>query len=83
MKHLVIDETSKDQRLDRFLMKYLNKAGKSFIQKQIRLKRLKLIKKAEPSTFLKLGDVVNIYMYDEKINELRKLKASPLLILKI
>ena len=73
MKHLVIDETSKDQRLDRFLMKYLNKAGKSFIQKQIRLKKIKVNKKkAEPSTFLKLGDVVNIYMYDEKINELRE-----------
>lgn len=45
MKHLVIDETSKDQRLDRFLMKYLNKAGKSFIQKQIRLKKIKVNKK--------------------------------------
>lgn len=38
MKTIVIGENEAGQRLDRFLLKYMNKAPKSFVEKMIRKK---------------------------------------------
>lgn len=48
MRELTIDKGTKGQRLDKFLMKYMNKAPKSFVYKMLRKKNIKLnSKKAE------------------------------------
>ncbi len=55
-----------DQRLDRFLQKYLNKAPGSLIQKLIRTKKIKYNgKKAKPEDRIFTGGVIQIYVYDE------------------
>jgi len=40
MRKITIDDNEKGQRFDRFVSKYLNKAGNSFIQKMIRKKNI-------------------------------------------
>lgn len=66
MRSLTIGENDRDQRLDRFINKYLPSAPKSWVQKMIRKKRIKVNKKrAQPGQTLKLGDQVNFYIYDE------------------
>ena len=42
MRELTIDKGTKGQRLDKFLMKYMNKAPKSFVYKMLRKKNIKL-----------------------------------------
>ncbi|MDO5717911.1 MAG: RluA family pseudouridine synthase [Tissierellia bacterium] len=70
MREIIIDKNDDNQRLDRFLGKYLNKAPASLIQKFIRKKRIKVNKKrADPKLMLKEGDIINIYIYDEVLEE--------------
>ena len=38
MKEILIDKNENEQRLDRFLKKYLDKAPEGFVQKMIRKK---------------------------------------------
>ncbi|MDO5715950.1 MAG: RluA family pseudouridine synthase [Tissierellia bacterium] len=80
MKHLKITKNDADQRLDRFLGKYLPKMKSSMIQKYIRKKRIKVNKKrAKPQDTLREGDIVNIYIYDEvleKYQDKREYKAE-------
>ena len=45
MREIIIEKNDANQRLDRFLIKFLPKAPKSLINKYIRLKRIKLNKK--------------------------------------
>ena len=53
MRELTIDKGTKGQRLDKFLMKYMNKAPKSFVYKMLRKKNIKLnSKKAEGNEML-------------------------------
>ena len=57
MRELTIDKGAKGQRLDKFLMKYMNKAPKSFVYKMLRKKNIKLnSKKAEGNEMLSDGD---------------------------
>ena len=42
MKEIKISEKEENQRLDKFLLKYFNKAPKSFVYKMLRKKRIKL-----------------------------------------
>lgn len=80
MKHINIDINDSDQTLIKFLNKYLDKAPNSLLYKWIRKKKIKVNKKrAEPSTTLYTGDVVNFYIYDEELvkwQDNRKLKRS-------
>ena len=69
-----IEITSNDagQRLDRFLKKYLKRAPLSGIYKIIR-KDLKLNgKRAKEDTILEEGDRLNLYITDERFNELTR-----------
>ncbi len=73
MREIIIKINDKDQTLIKFLEKYLEGAPKSAIQKFIRKKRIKVNgKRAESSYKLALGDRVNIYIYDEVIEEWKK-----------
>lgn len=74
MKELIIDENESNQRLDRYIRKYLNKASLGFIYKQIRKKNIVVNdKKASEKYMLEKGDVVKIYFSDETIDKFRKI----------
>ena len=75
MKELKIGVNDHNQRLDRFLGKYLNQATNTFIFKMLRKKNIKLNnKKAEPDTKIYEGDVVTLYLADETIEKFRKVE---------
>ncbi len=75
MIEIKISEQEQNQRLDKFLLKYLNKANKSFIYKMLRKKNIKLNeKKAEGSEMLQLNDTVKLFLSDETIESFREVK---------
>jgi len=76
MRKIIIKDNEKDQRFDRFVSKYLNKAGNSFVQKMIRKNNIDLNgKKARPDIILKKGDVVEFYLAEETIKKFREDKT--------
>jgi 23S rRNA pseudouridine955/2504/2580 synthase len=73
MKRIVIKENEMEQRLDRFLCKYLNNTTKTNVFKLIRKKRIKINgKKVTENYFLKYGDVLDIILHPSAIEELIK-----------
>ena len=72
MRELTIGRNDSEQRLDRYLKKYLNKANNSFIYKMLRKKNIKLNNsKAHADAILKEGDVIALYLSDETIDKFR------------
>lgn len=70
MKKLEVMENDANQTLIKFLEKYLNEAPKSLLQKFLRKKRIKVNgKKQEASYMLQLGDIIDLYLYDEVIDQ--------------
>lgn len=66
MKKIIINSNDANQRVDKFLSKYIKNAPLSYIYKAIRKKRVKLNgKKCEISTRLSEGDVLELYINDE------------------
>ncbi len=66
MKSYIINENDANQRLDKFITKAAPLLPKNLLYKYIRLKRIKLNrKKAQISTRLNVGDVVDMYINDE------------------
>ena len=66
MKSFTIAKNDSDQRLDKFITKSVPLLPQSLLYKYIRLKRIKVNgKRAEISTRLKEGDVVDMYINDE------------------
>ncbi len=77
MVEVKIDNNNKNQRLDKFLLKYLNKANKSFIYKMLRKKNIKLNgKKANGNEILLEKDIVTLYLSDDTINKFRQYKKN-------
>jgi len=73
MKRIEITENEMEQRLDRFLCKYLNNTSKTNIYKLIRKKRIKVNgKKADEKYFLQYGDQVDIMLHPNAIEEMIK-----------
>lgn len=73
MRKIEITANEAEQRLDRFLIKYLNNTSKTNIFKLIRKKRIKVnMKRAEEKYFLRLGDEVEIFLHEDAIEELIK-----------
>lgn len=71
MKALTIGKNEDGQRLDRFLMKYLNNSSRSNIFKLIRKKVFKVNGvKVKEEYFLKEGDVLEIFLSDETLETL-------------
>lgn len=76
MKIVEIEACNANQRLDKFLFKYFNKAGKSFIYKMLRKKRIKYNgAKAEGNEILKQGDCLQMYLSSETMNSFMEAKA--------
>lgn len=72
MVKLIIHKNEAEQRLDKFLLKYLDQAGPSFLYKMLRKKNITLNgKKAEGSERLAEGDVVTLFLADETIEKFR------------
>lgn len=75
MKEIIIQKNESQQRLDRFLQKYLNKAPRSFIFKMIRKKNIKVNgKRVEPNIMLNEGDRIQLFLADETIENFREEK---------
>lgn len=72
MVNVEIGRNEQNQRLDKFLRKYLGKAPLSYIYKAIR-KDVKVNgKRSKEDYVLQLGDVVTLYMSDAEIEGYRK-----------
>lgn len=70
MREIIIHKNENEQRLDRFLQKYLNMAPRNFIFKMIRKKNIKVNnKRANQETMIYEGDRIQLYLSDETINK--------------
>lgn len=68
MKELIVSKNEAGQRLDKLLLKYLNKANYGFLQKMLRKKNIVLNdKKADGHEILKEHDSVKIWFSDETL----------------
>jgi len=66
VKNIDIKKNDSEQRLDKFLTKYLKNMPQALIYKYIRIKRIKVNnKKSSPSYILHEGDVLSLYINDE------------------
>ena len=69
MRTLKVDAANEAQRLDKYLIRYMNRAPKSFIYKMLRKKNIKLNGvRAAGSEILKCGDTITLYLSDETID---------------
>ena len=70
MKEIIVTNDNKNQRLDKFLLKYLNEAPKGFVYKMLRKKNIKLNgRKAAGDEILNENDIINIYMTDGTVSK--------------
>ncbi len=68
MKEIRITKNEENQRLDKFLLKYMNQASKGFLYKMLRKKRIKYNGgRAEGGELLKAGDTLQLYLAEETI----------------
>ncbi|MFV0342307.1 MAG: RluA family pseudouridine synthase [Anaerocolumna sp.] len=68
MKMIVVDKNDAGQRLDKLLLKHLNKAPKSFIYKMLRKKNITLNgKKADGSEKTNIEDEIKLFLSEETI----------------
>lgn len=72
MQEIIITDNEQDQRLDRFLRKYLPQAPLSHIYKVIRKDVKVNQKRAGEDTMLRRGDALQLYITDEKLEAYRK-----------
>ena len=72
MREIVISKNEAGQRLNKLLMKYLDKAPSSFVYRMIRKKNIKLNNaKAVGNEIVYVGDVIQLFLSDETINSFR------------
>lgn len=77
LKEIIIGENEKGQRLDRFLLKYLNNSSRANIYKLLRKKVVKVNSKREKENyFLQKDDKIQIYLSDEAFNKLVKEESN-------
>jgi len=77
LKEIIVKTNDSDQRLDRFLKKYLDKASTGFIYKMIRKRNIKLNNsRANPETTIYEGDIIQLYLADETIEKFRSEKKT-------
>ena len=70
MKEVLITKENSNQRVDKFIRKYLNDAPLSFIYKTFRKKDVKINGKwVKENYILKENDLLRIYISDEQLNE--------------
>ena len=78
MRELVISPADAEQRLDKFLLKYLRGAEKGFLFKMLRKKNITLNgHRAEGSERLGAGDVVRLFLSEETLAKMGEAKEAP------
>ncbi len=87
MREIRVGKNDSNQRLDRFLKKYMDEAGTGFIYKMLRKKNIKVNEsKASPEMMIFEGDTIQLYLSDETIDkfigtkEIRKSRLAPRII---
>lgn len=76
MKEIIVTAVESNQRLDKLLLKYLNKCPKSYLYKCMRINKIKHNgKKPKGNEILKEGDSIKIFLLDEQIERLREIKT--------
>lgn len=77
MKEIRIGENESGQRLDKFLLKYMSRAPKSFIYKMLRKKNITLNgKKAQGNEQLRQGDAVKLFLSDDTIGKFSETRTA-------
>ncbi len=77
MRELKIGKNEAEQRLDKLLLKYLNKAPSSFVYKMLRKKNIKLNgKKADGKEKLQEGDLVQLYLAEDTLEKFMEKKMK-------
>lgn len=77
MKEIVIDSSTQNQRLDKFLKKYFCASSSGFIYKMLRKKNIVLNgKKDDGSSILLEGDIIKVFFSDETFDKMRGLDNS-------
>jgi 23S rRNA pseudouridine955/2504/2580 synthase len=77
MKLIIVAKNEADQRLDKLLAKYLNKAPKSFLYKMLRKKNITLNgKKADGSEKLAQNDEIKLFLADETIEKFSEISVQ-------
>ena len=75
MREINIGSLDEHQRLNKYLLKYLNNSSSSYIYKMLRKKRIKLNnKRADGSEILNNGDKIQMYLSDETIENFMNIK---------
>ncbi len=77
MIEINIGEEQQEQRLDRFLKKYLPQASLGHIYKIIRIKVKVNGKKAKPEQYLKMGDVLALYLPEDVLEGFLRPEQEP------
>lgn len=78
MRLLKVSENEANQRLDKFLLKYLNRAPKSFVYRMIRRKNIEYnAKRAKGNEILVGGDEIQLFLSEETINKFREIQETP------
>lgn len=68
MRNIIIDKNEVGQRLDKYLLKYMNKAPKAFLYKMMRKKNIVLNgKRCEGNEKLNIGDEIKLWLSEETI----------------
>lgn len=71
MKEFIIDKNHENQRLDKYVKKLLSRASSTLIYKMIRKKDIKVNGlKVKENYILKNGDVVSMFLYEDRFKEL-------------
>ncbi|MGL4363468.1 MAG: RluA family pseudouridine synthase [Cellulosilyticaceae bacterium] len=79
MKEIIVSAIEANQRLDKFLLKYLNKCSKGYLYKCMRTNKIKLNgKKPKGSEVILEGDTIRVFLLDEKIQTLIEVKEAKL-----
>lgn len=75
MRKITVTPNEAGQRLDKLLLKYMNKAPKSFIYKMMRKKNITINgKKCDGSEKPATGDEITLWLSDETIDSFREVK---------
>lgn len=76
MIELNIGKNESDQRLNKFIMKYLDRAPSSFVYKMLRKKNITLNnKKASGNEILSEGDIVKLFLANDTISNFKSQKV--------
>ncbi len=77
MREIIVGKNEDDQRLDRFLKKYLDDAPNSFIYKMIRKKNIELNRsRAKPEDMIFEGDKIQLFLAEKTIEKFQKKKEE-------